>query len=71
MSSGIILERLKDTTDKQLRDTEVGFQSNRSCNDQVRTIHIVIKCNIVMNLSFYSGFLDYEKAFDSTDRVFF
>ena len=33
----VLLERMKNTVDPQLRKEQAGFQQNRSCTDQIAT----------------------------------
>jgi endonuclease/exonuclease/phosphatase family metal-dependent hydrolase len=65
--SRIILERLKEGIDKQLREEQAGFRKNRSCTDQIATLRIIVEQSLEWNSSLYIGFVDYEKAFDSLD----
>ena len=64
----IILERMKDMVDPMLRDQQAGFRQNRSCLDQIATLHIIVEQSLEWNSSLYVNFVDYEKAFDSVDR---
>ena len=64
----IILNRMKDKVDMQLRDQQAGFRQNRSCTDQIATLRIIVEQSIEWNSSLYINFIDYEKAFDSLDR---
>ena len=64
----IILERMKDEVDKELRDHQAGFRKERSCTDQIATLRIILEQSIEWNTSLYICFIDYEKAFDSLDR---
>ena len=64
----VILERIKDAVDPQLRDQQAGFRKNRSCIDQIATLRIIIEQSLEWNSSVYINFVDYEKAFDSVNR---
>ena len=64
----IILDRLKEAIDKQLREEQAGFRKNRSCTDQIATLRIIVEQSLEWNSPLYIGFVDYEKAFDSLDR---
>ena len=64
----VILERVKDTVDSQLRDQQAGFRKNRSCKDQIATLRIIVEQSLEWNSALYINFLDYEKAFHSVDR---
>ena len=39
----IMLERLKTTLDKRLRDEQAGFRQDRSCTDYIATTRIIIE----------------------------
>ena len=65
----IILERMKKTVDKLLRDEQAGFRQNRSCTDQIATLRLIIEQSLEWNSSLYINFIDFEKAFDSLDRL--
>ncbi|XP_043922942.1 uncharacterized protein LOC122798228, partial [Protopterus annectens] len=64
----ILLERIKDTTDKKLREEQAGFRKNRSCSDQIATLRIIVEQSVEWNSPLYINFVDFEKAFDSVDR---
>ena len=64
----IILERIKDALDKELRDEQAGFRRERSCCDQIATLRIIVEQSYVWNTQLYLVFVDFEKAFDSIDR---
>ena len=64
----VILERMKEALDKELRPEQAGFRQNRSCTDQIATLRIIIEQSIEWQSPLYSTFVDFEKAFDSVDR---
>ena len=64
----VILDRMKDAVDQQLRDEQAGFRKNRSCVDQIATLRIIIEQSLEWNSPLYVNFVDYEKAFDSVHR---
>ena len=63
----IILNKLKDIVDPNLRDNQAGFRKNRSCVDQITTLRLIVEQSLEWNSSFYINFIDYQKAFDSVD----
>ena len=63
----VILERVKDTVDSELRDQQAGFRKNKTCMDQIATLRIIVEQSLEWNSSLYINFIDYEKAFDSVD----
>ena len=66
--SKIILNRMKNTVDKLLRNNQAGFRSNKSCTDQISTLRIILEQSVEFNSPTYINFIDYSKAFDSIDR---
>ncbi|VDP83737.1 unnamed protein product, partial [Schistosoma curassoni] len=65
----VLLNRMKDRIDSQLRDQQAGFRKDRSCTDQIATLRIIVEQSIERNSSLYINFIDYKKAFDSVDRT--
>ncbi len=47
----ILLERMKDAVDPQLRDEQAGFRQNRSCTDQIATLRIIVEQSLEWNSS--------------------
>ena len=64
----VILDRIKDAVDPQLRDQQAGFCRNRSCADQIASVRIIIEQSLKKNSPLYINFIHYEKAFDSVYR---
>ena len=64
----ILLDRMKEVVDGQLRDQQAGFRKNRSCADQIATLRIILEQSEEWKCSLLVNFVDYEKAFDSVDR---
>ncbi len=64
----ILLNRMKDPVDAQLRDQQAGFHEDRSCIDQIATLQIIVEQSLEWNSPLYNNFLEYEKAFDCVDR---
>ncbi|CAH8620146.1 unnamed protein product [Schistosoma rodhaini] len=64
----VLLNRMKDAVDAQLRDQQAGFRKDRSCTDQIASLRIIVEQSVKWNSSLYINFIDYEKAFDSVDR---
>ncbi|VDP80488.1 unnamed protein product [Schistosoma mattheei] len=64
----VLLNRMKDAVDTQLRDQQAGFGKDRSCTDQIATLRIIVEQSIEWKSSLYINFIDYVKAFDSLDR---
>ena len=66
--SRIILERLIDVLHEILRDQQMGFRKNRSCNDHIATLRIIAEQSLEWNTLLYITFIDFEKAFDSVNH---
>ncbi|VDP73940.1 unnamed protein product [Schistosoma curassoni] len=64
----VLLNRMKDCVEAQLRDQQAGFRKDRSCTDQIATLRIIVEQLIEWNSSLYINFIDYKKAFDGMDR---
>ncbi|VDP00515.1 unnamed protein product, partial [Schistosoma mattheei] len=65
----VLLNRMKDCIDAQLRDQKAGFCKDRSCTDQIATLWTILEQSTEWDSSLYINFIDYEKAFDSVDRT--
>ena len=63
-----MLERMKVSIDKALRDNQAGFRANRSCTDQVATLRIFIEQSIEWQTGLYLIFIDFQRAFDTVRR---
>ncbi|VDP42027.1 unnamed protein product [Schistosoma curassoni] len=61
----VLLNRMKDSVDAQLRDQQARFRKDRSCTNQIVTLQIIVEQSIEWNASLYINFIDYEKSFDS------
>ena len=68
MLKRIILERVREAVDLKLRDHQAGFRRDRSCADEIGSLHIIVEQSIEWNSTLYINFIDFEKAFDSMDR---
>ncbi|VDO65500.1 unnamed protein product [Schistosoma margrebowiei] len=64
----VLLHRMNDTADAQLRDQQAGFRKDRSCTDQITTLRIIFDQSVGWNSSLYINFIDYKKTFGSVDR---
>ncbi|VDO90224.1 unnamed protein product [Schistosoma curassoni] len=50
----VLLNRMKDSVDAQLRYQQAGFRKDRSCTDQIATPRIIVEQSIEWNSSLYS-----------------
>ncbi|VDP70350.1 unnamed protein product [Schistosoma curassoni] len=67
--SKVLLNRMKESVNTQIRDQRAGFRKHRSCTDQIATLRIIVEQSIKWNSSHYINFIEYEKAFDSVNRT--
>ena len=65
----IILDRIQGALDKQLRKEQAGFRKDKSCTDHIATLRIIVEQCVEWQSPLYINFVDFEKAFDSLDRV--
>ena len=65
----VMLQRLKTAVDDKLRDNQAGFRQNRSCEDQLVTLRIILEQSHEFNSSLYTVFVDFTNAFDSLYRT--
>ncbi|VDO87718.1 unnamed protein product [Schistosoma margrebowiei] len=63
----VLVNRMKDAVDAQLRDQQAEFRKDRSCTDQIATLRIIVEQSVGWNSSLYINSIVYEKAFDSVD----
>ena len=61
----VMLNRIKDSVEKKLREEQAGFRAGRSCVDQIFVLRTIIEQSVEWNSSLYMNFIDFEKAFDS------
>ncbi|VDP87756.1 unnamed protein product [Schistosoma mattheei] len=47
----VLLNRMKDSVDAQLRDQQAGFRKDRSCTDQITTLRVIVEQSIEWNSS--------------------
>jgi len=64
----VLLNRTKDAIDPQFHEQQAGFRKNRSCTNQIATLHIILEQSLDWDSPLYINFVDYEKAVDSMDR---
>ena len=66
----VLLQRIKQGIDKQLREEQAGFRSGRSCNDQIFVLRTIVEQSIEWNSSLYINYIDFEKAFGSVHHPY-
>ena len=65
----ILLNRIKNAVDVQLRQQQAGFRAGRSCCDQIFTLRQIIDRVTAMNMPLLVNFIDFKKAFDCIHRT--
>ena len=65
----MILWRIKKQVDAVLREEQAGFRSGRSCTDQIFTLKRILEQALEHKTPLIINFIDFEKAFDSLNRV--
>ena len=58
----VLLDRMKDAIDQELRDEQAGFRKERSCTDQIATLRVIVEQSIEWQTSLYVCFVDFEKV---------
>jgi len=65
----VILTRIQQVVDNQLRKEQAGFRKGRSCTEQIFTLRNIIEQCMEWQASLHLHFIDFEKAFDSMHRA--
>ena len=66
----ILLKRLDAGMECLLRENQCGFRPNRSCIDQIYSLHTIIHNRMEFNIPLCTNFVDFRAAFDSIRRDF-
>ena len=64
----IILDSIKAVLEPVLRENQAGFQTNRSCTDQIFSLRSLLQKLQDKGLNGVSCLVDFHAAFDSLDR---
>ena len=64
----IVITRISEAVDQQLREEQAGFRKGKGCTDQIFTLRNIIEQCTEWQRQLYINFVDYEKAFDSIHR---
>ena len=65
----VLLKSLKEAVDPRLHDQNAGLRKNRSCAYQIVTLRIILAQSLEWNSPLYVNFIDFEKAFDSVEKI--
>ena len=68
VKSRVILNSIRNTVDRNLRQDQAGFIEGRSTVDNINTLRIIFEQFAEYQASLYVLFVDFERAFDSVDR---
>jgi len=60
----IIYNQLTDIIEPLLRQEQAGFQTGRSCINQINSLCLIIEQSVEWNTSLYICFIDFKRAFD-------
>jgi len=66
--SGLILHRLTDHREKQIRENQAGFRPGRGCIDHIFALRQILELRHSFQQPTLIVFLDLKSAFDSVDR---
>ena len=61
----ILLDRMKDVIDPQLRDQQAGFRKDRSCTDQIATLRIILEQSLEWNSPLFINFKQTKSSHSS------
>ena len=64
----IIITRIIDAVDQNLRREQAGFRKGKGCTDQIFALRNIIEQCTEWQRKLYIKFVDFEKAFDSIHR---
>jgi len=64
----IIIQRITDAIDKQLREEQARFRKGRGCIDQIFALWNIIEQCTEWQRQLYINFVYFQKAFDSINR---
>ena len=64
----VLIMRMSDEVDKNLRKEQAGFRKGRGCTEQIFALRNIIEQCTEWQRQLYINFVDFEKAFDSLHR---
>ena len=64
----ILIERVIESSERQIGEEQSGFRKGRSCADQIYVLRQVCEKMREKKRSLYVAFMDLEKAYDRVDR---
>ena len=66
--SRVLISRIQDGVESQLREEQAGFRKGRSTTEQLFTLRNIIEQCTEWNAALFVNYVDFEKAFDSIHR---
>ena len=67
--ASVILRRLTNARESNIREEQAGFRPGRGCIDHIFTLRQVLEQRSIYKRETIAVFLDFKGAFDSVDRV--
>ena len=64
----LIIRRISEAVDQQLRKEQTGFRKGWGCTDQIFTLRNIIEQCTEWQRQLYINYVDFEKAFDNIHR---
>ena len=64
----VLINRINDGVDKELRNEQAGFREGRSTVQQLFILRNIIEQSVEWQAGLYINFVDFEKSFDSVHR---
>ena len=64
----VLINRVRDKTDRAILEVQGGFRKGRGCTDQVFIVRQICEKYVAKGKNVYFAFMDLEKAYDRIDR---
>ena len=64
----VLINRIKDGVDKELRNEQAGFREGRNTAEQLFILRNIIEQSVEWQTGLYINFVDFKKGFDSVHR---
>ena len=64
----ILIERIREALDKELRKEQAGFKKGKGTSYQIFILRNIIEQSVELQAPLHLNFIDFEKAFDSIHR---
>ena len=64
----VLINRIKDRVDKELKNGQAGFRKGRSTVERLSILRNIIEQSVECQAGLCINFVDFEKAFDSVHR---